>query len=114
MKALTAIVSRQHKFEDLQSQSQFVVSLLGMNVLVFGVLLLLQFQHGLGRCVLKTIAECDNICDEELVDAQFVAGVIVSGNPVDFSCIADIPRIQVHVIHTKCASVQIHSNNTHS
>jgi hypothetical protein len=35
--------------------------------------------------------------------------VIVSGNPVDFSCIADIPRIQVHEIHQKCASVQIHS-----
>jgi hypothetical protein len=78
-----------------------MVLLLGMKVLVLGVLLLLQFQCGLGRCVLKTVAECDNICDEELVDAQFVAGVIVSGNPVDFSCIADIPRIQVHVIHSK-------------
>jgi hypothetical protein len=113
MTSSTAIVHCQHKVEDLHSQSQFVALLFGMNVAVFGVLLLLQSQRGFGRCVLKTIAECDNICDEELVDAQFVAGVIISGNPVDFSCIADIPRIQVHEIHQECASVQIHTN-THT
>jgi hypothetical protein len=46
------------------------------------------------------------------VDAQFVAGVIVSGNPVDFSCIADIPRIQVHVIHKNVHQFKSTVNNT--
>jgi hypothetical protein len=49
----------------------------------------------LGDCILKSTAECSDLCDDDLSDASFVAEVLVTASPINFECLRYISHIKV-------------------
>ncbi len=49
----------------------------------------------LGDCVLKSTAECSDLCDDDLSDASYVTDVLVTASPINFECLRFVPHIKV-------------------
>jgi hypothetical protein len=73
----------------------FVVAMQGRLLIV--LICSWWLERAYGSCVLRTVAECESLCDDELFlpENSFVEAIHVVGQVADFRCANELRHIQV-------------------